>query len=200
MKQRIITRLGSELVASSLILSLAQPVFAAGHAAKPQRTKAPAAAPAHPAAPSPPAEDPALAAEARAKAEALALKNQGDTLFRSRDFGAAISSYQRSYAVYPDARVLFNHARALQALGRYSESLALLQRFADAAGPEIKAEVSGLPELQADLRSRVAEVVIHVNEPETAISFRNQPLNVGAAGEPVLLDAGEGLLRVTKPG
>lgn len=200
MKHRVITRFRSELVASLIILSVSYPVLAAGNAATPNGSK-PTATPRTntPAVPAP-VMDPAVAVEARAQAEALALKNRGDTLFRAREFGAAISTYQQSYAVYPDARVLFNEARALQALGRYSEAIVLLQRFADVAGPETKAEVSSLPELQADLRSRVAEVVIRINQPDAQVTFRNQPLNVTAAAAPILVDAGEGRLRVTKEG
>jgi PEGA domain-containing protein len=198
MKSRRVSLFGSQLVASLLIISFAHPLLAAGNAAAPKRAK-----------PNPPtqvsATSPAVlapstaAAETQAKAEALALKNQGDALFRQREFGSAIGKYQQSYALFSDARVLFNQARALQALERYSEALQMVQRFADAASPEIKAEVPGLPELQADLRGRVSEVVIHVNQPDAQITFRNQPLEV-TGQTPLSLDAGEGLLRVTKDG
>ncbi|HKO48123.1 MAG TPA: PEGA domain-containing protein [Polyangiaceae bacterium] len=200
MKSSSVTLFGSQLVTSLLIFSLAHPLLAAGNSAAAKHAK-PKASP-RASATVPAVVDPAVAvaaAEAHSKAEALTLKNQGDALFRQREFGSAISSYQQSYALFPDARVLFNQARALQALGRYSEALQFVQRFADVASPELKAEVPGLPELQADLRSRVGEVVIHVSQPDARVTFRNQPLSI-SAGTPLAVDAGEGLLRVTKEG
>ena len=201
-----VTVIGYQLLASSLICSLAQPAFAAGGAPAPKPPRAAAAnAPAKgPASASPaPAIDPVVAATAemaRVRSQAQSLKNRGDTLFRAREFAAAIDTYHQSYATYPDARVLYNEARALQALGRYSESLAQLQRFSELASAEIKAEVPTLSELQADLRSRVAEVVIRINQPDAQGSFRNQPLNLAGGADPILVDAGDGLLRVTKEG
>ena len=199
-----VTRFAPQLLINLLICSLAQPVFAAGTAptTKSARAKAAGKSPA-PAVSSPPPEviDPAVAAAlemAQARSEAQSLKNQGDTLFRAREFASAIDAYQKSYATYPDARVLYNEARSLQALGRYSESLGRLNHFARVATSEIKAEVPGLPALQADLRSRVAEVVIRINQPDAQVTFHNQPLTVTA--EPILVDAGEGLLRVAKEG
>jgi hypothetical protein len=200
MKSRSATLFGSQLVASLLIVLLAHPLFAASNASAAKRAKpktSPRASAAVPA-----AVDPAVAAataQAQTKTLALTLKNQGDALFREREFGSAISMYEQSYAVFPDARVLFNHARALQALARYSEALQLVQRFADVASPELKAEVPGLPALQADLRSRISELVIHVNQPGAQVTFRNQRLSV-TTGTPLSVDAGEGLLRVTKDG
>jgi hypothetical protein len=198
MKSRTVSLFGSQLVASLLIVSLAGPLSAAGNAAAKKRAPPKAAPSASATTPATVAPEVAVA-EAERKAEAVSLKNQGDALFRQREFGSAIGSYQRSYALYPDARVLFNHARALQALEHYSEALQLVQRFADVASPEIKAEVPGLPELQADLRSRVSELTIHVNQADAQVTFRNQPLNVGSE-TPLSVDAGEGLLRVTKDG
>ena len=201
-----VTRFGPQLLINLLICSLAQPVFAAGKAPTTTSPRAKAAgkkspAPAVSTAPSAEVIDPAVAAAlemAQARAEAQSLKNQGDTLFRAREFAAAIDAYQKSYATYPDARVLYNEARSLQALGRYSEALGRLNHFAQVAAPEIKAEVPALPALQADLRSRVAEVVIRINQPDAQVTFHNQPLTVAAG--PILVDAGEGLLRVTKEG
>jgi tetratricopeptide (TPR) repeat protein len=201
-----VTRFGSQLLASALIFTLAQSVFAAGNAPAPTSVQAKGKAPSKAAAkvpPAPAAIDPAVAAAAemaRARAEAQSLKNDGDTLFRAREFAAAIEAYRNSYSKYSDERVLYNEARALQALGRYSESLAQLKHFAEVASPEVKAEVPALPELQANLRSRVAEVTIRINQPDTQVTFRNQPLDLAGGAGPIWVDAGEGALRVTKDG
>jgi hypothetical protein len=111
-----------------------------------------------------------------------------------------VAAYREAEAAYPDPRVLYNEARALQALGRDGEALSVLTRFYNAAAPELKAQVFGLDTLMADLRSRVSEVVVHVNEAGAQVSFRDHVLGVTPLAGPALLEAGQGTLRVVKDG
>ena len=163
-------------VAGLLIIALAAPAFAADS---------------QPAQPEP---------EPNAQAEASALKAKGDALFRARNYVDALSAYEQAEAVHSDPRVLYNQARALQALGRYGDALSVLTRFANVASPELKAEVTGLDALIADLRSRVCEVTVRANEAGAQVSFRGHALGATPLAAPVLLEAGQGTLRVEKEG
>ena len=147
---------------------------------------------------------PAWAADSRApsagQAETAALKTKGDALFRTRNYVEAVAAYEQAEAASVEPRVLYNHARALQALGRNGEALAVLTLFSNIAPPELKAEVSGLPALLAELRSHVCEVSVRVNEPGAHITFRAQILGSTPLAGPLLLEAGQGTLRVEKDG
>lgn len=132
--------------------------------------------------------------------EAVTLKAQGDALFRTRNYTEAISAYERAYAASRDPRVLYNQARALQALGRNGDALVVLNRFASEAPPDLKAQLAGLDGLQAELRSHVSEVTISANEAGAQVIFRDQVLGTTPLSGPVLLEAGAGTLRVIKDG
>jgi len=167
--------------------ALAAPAAGKHKKGKPEPTPAPAAAEPVNTPPSP---------EAREQE----LKGTGDTAFLARDYVAALRAYEAAYALYPDARVLYNQARALQALGRNGEALRALNRFASTADADLKARVSGLDELRAQLRARVTEVTISVNEPGAEVMFGNQLLGTTPLAEPMLLEAGQGSLRIAKEG
>ena len=165
------SRVARPFLASLLITALAAPAWAAD----------------------PPAASPG-------QAEASALKTKGDALFRERNYVEAVAAYEQAEAAYLEPRVLYNHARALQALGRNGEALTVLTRFASVAPPELKAEVTGLPALMSELRSHVCEVSVRVNEPGAQITFRDQVLGTTPLTGSLLLEAGQGTLRVEKDG
>jgi hypothetical protein len=170
---------GRSLLACSLIGALAAPAFAAEPTAVPS----------------------SAAAETTSRAaDAATLKAKGDSLFRARSYLDAVAAYEQAYQASPDPRVLYNEARALQALGRNVEALAALTRFATEAPPDLKAKVSGLDTLFADLRSHVSEVVVRANEPGAKVVFREQVLGVTPLPGPVLVEAGLGSLRLAKDG
>lgn len=177
-------RLARSFTAGLLIASLSAPAFAAG---------APPPAPDPSAAPAPAAAD-------TAEAEAAALKAKGDALFRARNYVDAVAAYQQAQALHPDPRVLYNEGRALQALGRNGEALSALQHFSVEAPAELRAQVSGLQALMDDLHSRLTEVTIQVDEPGAQVTFQDHVVGVTPISAALLLDAGQGTLRVTKDG
>jgi hypothetical protein len=91
---------------------------------------------------------------------AAALKQHGDELFDSLRHEEAIAAYTESYAIVPDAAVLYNRGRAYQALGRYPDALADFEAFARTAPPTLRARVAGLDALIAAVRARVAHVAV----------------------------------------
>ena len=144
-----LVRVARSFTACLLIAALSAPAFAAD---------APATAPAQSAGSAPAATD-------SNEARAAALKGEGDALFRSRNYVDAVAAYRKAQALHEDPRVSYNEARALQALGRNGEALSALQHFSSQASMELRAQVSGLQALIDDLRSRVTEVTVQVNEP-----------------------------------
>jgi hypothetical protein len=182
------SRVAQQWLATTLVACLTVPALAApsGKAKKTPPTPAPAVEP--------------VAAEPSPEAREQALKATGDAAFLARDYVAALRAYDAAYALYPDARVLYNQARALQALGRHGEALRALNRFASVADATLRSRVSGLDELRAQLRARVTEVTVNVNEPGAEVIFGNQSLGVTPLAEPVLLEAGQATLRIVKEG
>jgi len=134
------------------------------------------------------------------ESEGALLKAKGDALFRARNYLDAVAVYEQAYAASADPRVLYNQARALQALGRYGDALGVLTRFTNAAPPDLAAQLNGLDALLADLRARVCEVVVHVNEPGARVTFKDRVLGITPLSGPLLLEAGQGSLRVVKDG
>jgi hypothetical protein len=132
--------------------------------------------------------------------QAEALKTRGDAQFRARDFAQAVASYDEAYALEPSPRLLYNKARALQALARYGEALAHLARFEQEASPELKAQVTGLSGLIGELRQKVTELIVRVNLDGAVISLRNEIVGNAPLTSPVLVNAGAATLRVTKEG
>jgi hypothetical protein len=137
-------------------------------------------------------------AERAAHAEALKVK--GDTLFRNRNYVEAISAYDESYELIENPRVLYNKARALQALGRYADAFTTIKRFEAEAPPELKAQVGALNALIAELWEHVSEVSVNVNVPGARVTLGNAVLGNSPLPKPVLQNAGPLKLRVVKDG
>jgi hypothetical protein len=94
---------------------------------------------------------------------AAALKSEGDRLMAEKKFVEALSDYDRSYALVPNARLHYNRGRILQFMGRYPEALDFIERFQAEASEELRAKVPGLDGLLIELRSKVAIIVFTCN-------------------------------------
>src|SRR4051794_30916405 len=73
------------------------------------------------------------AAAAPAVSRAAELKKRGDDAMDSLRYDDALAAYAEAYGITRDAALLYNQGRALQALGRYPEALASIERFAKEA-------------------------------------------------------------------
>src|SRR5687767_3367343 len=103
-----------------------------------------------------------FAANAAAQS-AKELKAEGDAAFTARRYGDAVRAYDKAYASGHDAAVLYNKARAHEALEQFPEALLAIERFDKEAPPAVRAKVAGLSTLIADIRSHVATLVITCN-------------------------------------
>jgi hypothetical protein len=173
------------VVASSLSLALVVPRSTQG--AKPAAaTSATASA--------------AASTGADATESAAALKAKGDAAFDTFHYGDALRFYEQAHALSNDPALLYNRARALQALGRNPEALALFERFQLEAPKDLQAKVPGLSKLVADMRARVATLRVKCNVDGAQIIVGDRVLGDSGAVSDVRLDAGSVVLRVQKEG
>lgn len=98
--------------------------------------------------------------ESTADHDAAELKRRGDVAMDNLDYAGAIAHYTRAYALHPDPALLYNRGRAHQARGEFVEALADFETFRETAPPELLARVPRLPGLTAEVRARIATLVV----------------------------------------
>jgi hypothetical protein len=101
------------------------------------------------------------------------LKAEGDAAFTARRYGDALKAYDKAFEAGHDAAVLYNKARAHEALEQFPEALAAIERFDQEAPPAVRAKVTGLSTLIADIRNHVATLIITCNVPGARVTVRD---------------------------
>lgn len=109
------------------------------------------------------------------------LKTQGDAAFTARRYSDAITAYEKAYALGHDAAVLYNKARAHEALEQFPEALAAIEQFEKEAPAAVRAKVTGLSTLIADIRTHVATLVVNCNVPGARVTVRDVPVGETSA-------------------
>lgn len=147
---------------------------------------------------------PASAASAAAAAPtgdaASELKHQGDTLLSQKSFVEALDAYDKSYALVPNPAVHYNRGRALQFLARYPEALDAFERFEADAPPDLKARVSGLSGLIAEIRSKVATLQVLCTVPGGRVLIGGRDVGKTPLADPVRINAGHVTIEVLADG
>jgi len=92
---------------------------------------------------------------------AAQLKQQGDAAMQALHYRDALKAYEQAYALGHDPAILYNRARAEQALGDYPAALEAIEEFVHTAPDDLKQRVPHLAEMVADFESRVALVVVN---------------------------------------
>jgi len=110
----------------------------------------------------------------QSKSEAGKLKAAADVLMDQDRYSEALVLYERAYELSSDPALLYNEGRALEALGDYPKALEKLEAFDRDAPPNVRALVPGLRELIADLRSRMATLVVKTNAPNARMLLRQK--------------------------
>ncbi len=108
------------------------------------------------------------------KSEAGKLKAAADVLMDQDRYSDALVLYERAYELSSDPALLYNEGRALEALGDYPKALEKLEAFDRDAPPNVRALVPGLRELIADLKSRMATLVVKTNAPNARVLLRQK--------------------------
>lgn len=108
------------------------------------------------------------------KTEAAHLKSAADVLMDQDRYADAVVLYQRAYELSSDPALLYNQGRAFEALGDYPTALEKLEAFERDAPAAVRARVPGLRELIADLRGRIATLVVRTNAPNARLLVRQK--------------------------
>jgi hypothetical protein len=88
--------------------------------------------------------------------------------------GEALEAYRQAYEASRDPALLYNMARALEALEDYPAALARYEDFARQAAPDLRARVPKLDETIASLRARVSRLSITCNVPGARVLVREK--------------------------
>lgn len=112
----------------------------------------------------------------------------------------ALAAYDEAYQLDPQPSLLYNRGRALQALERYPEALALFERFQKEAPPPILAKVPGLADLLTEVRGKTS--VLRLNGEPAGAQIRVRGLVVGQLPMQggLRVNAGRAELEVTQDG
>jgi len=142
----------------------------------------------------------ALAQSASDKQTAADLKKQGDAAMVSLRYVEAIEAYTKAYEITGDAALLYNRGRALQGLGDYPMALEQLESFKQQASPALRARVPALDSLIAEVRARVALVLVTSNAKGARILVRSKVIGTTPLGGHIKLNAGPATVEVEAEG
>jgi hypothetical protein len=142
----------------------------------------------------------ALAQSASDKQRAADLKKQGDAAMVSLRYDEAIEAYTKAYGITGDAALLYNRGRALQGLGDFPMALEQLESFKQQASPTLRARVPALDSLIAEVRAKVALVLVTSNAKGARILVRSKVVGTTPLGGHIKLNAGPATVEVEAEG
>jgi hypothetical protein len=134
------------------------------------------------------------------RARAAELKRTGDAAMDSLHYREAVDAYAQSYAIVKDPALLYNRGRALQALGDFPGALEALEAFDASAGAALKSRVPKLAELLAEVRAKVATLVMTCNVAGARVLLRDTVVGTTPLRGPARFNAGVAMLEVTADG
>ena len=128
------------------------------------------------------------------------LKRRGDAQFDEQKFAEALELYEKAYAAHADPSLLYNQARALEAMGEYPRALEKLDRFKATAPPSLIAKVQGLDTLFAELRPRVSTLTVRTNVDHAELFVRGKTLGEMGRERTITTRAGSAEVEVRAEG
>ena len=143
----------------------------------------------------------AFPAVANDKEEAKSLFESGLKLMKLEDFTAATANFERSTALFPTQNSLFNLANCYQAMRRYGDALATLERLDHDFGKTLKPEIkSAAARREAEIRSITARLTIQIEPIDASLTVDGKDTGTGSLRGPLVLAPGEHVMEATKPG
>lgn len=142
----------------------------------------------------------ASGAGASGEAKATEYKIKGDEALDRKRFEEAVAAYDASYALRPNAALLYNRGRALEFLARYPEALASIERFSTEAPADLRARVPGLEKLLGDLRARVGSITIACHSRGARVLLDRRQIGVCPVPSALRVNAGKQVLEVFAEG
>jgi hypothetical protein len=140
------------------------------------------------------------AAATAATTPGAAAKARGDAAMIGLDYDVALAAYAEAYQASHDPALLYNQARASQALGDYAAALAFLDQFSAQAPASLKAKVPQLESLRADLVGHVATLSLTCNVNGAEVLVGNRVLGRTPLPPTLKINAGAATLVVRADG
>ncbi|MEJ7732784.1 MAG: PEGA domain-containing protein [Polyangiaceae bacterium] len=134
------------------------------------------------------------------RARATELKAGGDSAMEAFRYADALAAYDEAYAITRNPALLYNMGRALQALNRFPQALEKLEAFEREAPAELLQRVPRLAALIAEMRQRVATVIIRTNVDGARIVVRDTVVGRSPLGAPLRLTAGKAVVEIEAEG
>jgi hypothetical protein len=134
------------------------------------------------------------------KTQAATLKKRGDEEMESLRYAEALTDYTEAYRLTSDPALLYNRARVLEALERFPEALAELERFSHEASPQLRAKVPQLKELMKDLGARITTLSIRCNVDNARVLVRDKIVATTPLEGPIRVNAGQAAIEVVADG
>ncbi len=128
------------------------------------------------------------------------LKATGDAAMQSLRYEEALASYERATEIEAHPILLFNRARALQALQRYPEALEHFEAFRQEASPELLARAGELDALVTRLRQQVSTLEVVCNVKGATVLVRGKKVGTTPLENALRLNAGSASISVTVDG
>lgn len=128
------------------------------------------------------------------------LKKQGDDAVHAFHFREALDLYDRSYALSHDPAILYNRARANQALGNYPAALDDIEQFVRIAPADLKQRVAQLADLVADIRDHVGLLVVTSTVQGAKVKVQGKDAGATPLPGPVKVGVGTVTVDVEAPG
>jgi len=126
---------------------------------------------------------------------------RGIEFFNQADYTLALIEFDRAYELVPTYRVLFNIGQVNFQLNNYARSLAAFRRYLLDGGADVSPDRRAAVEADiASLLKRVASVHVTTNVEGVEVHVDDTPVGKTPLVEPVLVDAGQHILRFSAPG
>ena len=125
-------------------------------------------------------------------------KRRGDEAMVALRYEEALTYYRRAYEAAKNPALLYNMGRAYEGLAEFPKALDALDEFTEKAPPELKARVPKLDDLVADVRKRVATMIVSAPVAGAGIRLGNKVLGSTKPGQTVFrVNAGPQTLTVS---
>ena len=161
-------------------------------------------APPAPPSPAPPAVAPAAPPRPLAESltgEAKEAYDLARLLFAKGDHASAMVKFLRAHELSNDVRLLWNVAVCETKLNHYARVLMVLERYRRESGATLSAEdLRDTDALERSSRALVSELRFDVSEPGVEVFVDEAPAGVTPLVKPVLVDAGQRRIRLSKRG
>lgn len=123
------------------------------------------------------------------KADVAELRERGHAAMRSARPADALEAYQAVYAASHDPAMLYNMARAQQALTNYAQAVELLKRFKDEAPADLLAKVP-FENLLGEMEGRVHTLTIRCDVPGSEVRLNDRIVGSTPIRAPLRINSG----------